>query len=397
MDNILTIIEIMQEILPKKLLEALSKETETENKVKKYTSLRHLNTMMYAHLGEKSGLRAIALGIKANEQLQEYTGRISYSQISRANAKREVELFSKTFEAVSSKLTNITQSGKIPEEYGILKAVDSTLVRLCLSMYPWAKYRNSTGGVKIHTLYDIMNNCPESIILSDGLTHDKTKMANFITEPGMTYLFDRAYLDYGEFDRYCNEGIFFVLRLKKNAIITVLEEYPVRETDNIISEKIVILGGYGTKMSNSLRLVELIDSSKNEPFYIATNRNDLTAQQIADIYRLRWQIETFFKWIKQHLKIKKFYGTSFNAILIQIYAALILYCILKIIYIRYCRNFIFLDMVRLIADGLFNTINYLIESLTPTKPSTKPKRKHTHPLDGYKEVIIQYNIVDIFI
>lgn len=397
MNNVLKIIEIMQEILPKKIVEEMTDKSKGEERVKKFTVLRHINTLMYAHLREKSGLREIASGITASEELQEYTGTISYSQISRVNASREVELFGKTFEAVCGKLMSMTPLGKIPGEYGVLKAVDSTLVKLCLSIYPWAKYRDTIGGVKIHTLYDILNGCPESVILTDGLTHDKTQMTKFINTPGVTYLFDRAYLDYGEFDRYCNEGIYFVSRLKKNAIITVLDERPLSDNGNILSEKTVILGGYSTKMSNSLILIEVVDLSSGESFDIVTNRADLTAKQIADIYRLRWEIETFFKWIKQHLKIKKFYGTSFNAILIQIFTALILYCILKIIHIRYCRKFAFLAMVRFIADSLFITVDYLVKCLTPAKTKTKPKRLRRNPLDGYKEVLLEYGIVDSFI
>jgi hypothetical protein len=337
------------------------------------------------------------LGILSNEDLQQYTGTISYSQISRVNASRDVELFSSTFKAVSGKLIGMSGFGEIPKEYGILKAVDSTLVRLCLSMYPWAKYRSSTGGIKIHTLYDIMSSCPESIIVTEGLTHDKTKMADLINQPGVTYLFDRAYLDHKEFDRYCDEGILFISRLKKNAVFEVIESRPVKEGSNVLEDITVILGGDRARMKNPVRLIKVVDSSNGEEFYIVSNRFDLTAEEIAEIYRLRWQIELFFKWIKQNLKIKHFYGKSLNAILIQIYTALILYCILKIIHLRHCRKFGFLAMVRLLANSLFITLDYLIKCLTPTKPSTKPKRNPSQPLDGYREVLIEYEIVDNFI
>ena len=141
-------------------------------------------------------------------------------------------------------------------------------------------------------------------------------------------------------------------------------------------------------MQHSLRVVEVIDSSTGEPFYIATNRFDLTGEEIAEIYRLRWQIELFFKWIKQHLKIKKFYGTSFNAVLNQIYTALILFCLLKLMHILVGTNHKFLQMVRLIAGGLWNTIAYLKESLSTVKPPGH-KRKRFNWKREYVDFYIQ--------
>ena len=266
---------------------------------------------------------------------------------------------------------------KIPLNYGILKVLDSTAVQVCLKLFPWAKYRDKTGAVKIHTLYDIVSDCPESIILTDGLVHDKKKMSDFIVESGVTYVFDRAYrlnfclfrpqtelcevqYDHEEFDRYCESGIFFVTRLKKNAIFKTVKVNPIKAESTVLSDKIAVLGSHNARMKNPVRIVGVIDSSNGEEFHIATNRFDLTAEEISDIYRLRWSIETFFKWVKQHLIIKKFYGTSFNAILTQIYCALILYCLLKLVHILYCQKFDFLKMVRLIANGLLSrlTISY---------------------------------------
>ena len=147
--------------------------------------------------------------------------------------------------------------------------------------------------------------------------------------------------------------------------------------------------------------MNLIEKSKKSKifwffnkFIIVTNRFDLSAEEISDIYRLRWSIETFFKWIKQHLVIKKFYSTSFNGILIQIYTALILYCLLKLIHILYCKKFDFLKMVRLISDGLFNTLEYLIQCLTPTKPP--PIQKRFNWKKEYLALLAEYNLTDDF-
>jgi len=388
---------IMQGQLPIELLEKMAEESKSSHGNEKFTVLGQLNTLLYAHLTEKTGLRSIEAGLLAEQKLQEYTGVISYSQLSRVNRDREAKLFGAVFGSVFAELNRHNGLRQIPLNYGILKVLDSTAVQLCLKLFPWAKYRDKTGAIKIHTLYDMVSCCPENILLTDGLTHDKKKMSDFVEKPGVTYLFDRAYLDHKEFDKYCNDGIFFVTRLKKNAVFDIKKVNPLKEESKVLSDKTVILGSANARMENSLRLVTVIDSSNGEPFNIVTNRFDLTADEISDIYRLRWSIETFFKWIKQHLIIKKFYGTSFNAILIQIYCALILYCLLKIIHIRYCNKFDFLKMCRLIANGLFNSLDYLIQCLTPTRPPPPKRQKRSHWIDDYRDVIGKYGIVDHFL
>ena len=392
MINCVQIYEKLNEILP---IEKLEKVDVHGNE--KFTIQRHVHTLLYAHLSESSSLREIGSKLKGDIEIQKYTGVISYSQLSRVNSSREADVFKSVFDEVYAKVVRSNGLVKIPLEYGKLKALDSTAISLCLKLFPWAVYRKNVGGVKIHTLYDALHGCPESIVLTDALTHDKTKMSDFITEPGITYLFDRAYLDYNEYDRYCSDGIYFVTRLKKNALIEVLSERAVPNGGNVLSDKTVILGGGTAKMTNPLRLIEVVDSSNGEIFHIVTNRFDLSAEDIADIYRLRWSIEVFFKWIKQHLKIKHFYGRTFNAVLIQIYCALILYCLLKIIHVQYCKKFNFLEMVRLIAACPWNTLDYLIQCLTPTRRTTSKRTKYADSLQGYKEILIEYELFDCFI
>jgi IS4 transposase len=248
-------------------------------------------------------------------------------------------------------------------------------MRICLSLFPWAHYRETKAAVKMHTLFSLEQGCPESIIVTEGIIHDKEKMKSFIITPGITYIFDRGYLDYKEFDRYCKEDIFFITRLKRNAVMEIRSINAVSKESPVLSDREVILGTFYTKMQHPLRNVEVIDSSTGEPFWIATNRFDLTAEEISQIYRLRWKIELFFKWIKQHLRIKKFYGTSYNAVQTQIYSALVLYILLKLMDILTGRKFNFLKLVRHIASGLWNTMENLIDALSETKPpGLKSKR-----------------------
>lgn len=370
-----TVFETLKGFLPMNILEKAIEETSADRGTKKFTVLRQLNTLMYAQLNPKEGLRHIVSDIQADEKLQEHTGTISYSQLSRKNSERNPEVFQMIFEAVLAKLKMHHGIRVIPGSWGTLKALDSTLIKICLSLFPWATFRKTKAAVKMHTLYDISGGYPEEIQVTEGNVHDKGKMSTFLTVPGITYLIDRGYLDYREYDRCSNEGIFFITRLKQNAVAEVISENAILKDCPILSDKEVILGGFYTRMQHSLRAVEVVDSSTGEPFFILTNRFDLTPEEIAEIYRLRWQIELFFKWIKQHLKIKKFHGTSYNAVLNQLYAALILFLLLKLMHILLGTQHEFLRLVRLIARGLWNSVDYLKYSLSVVKPpGTKPKR-----------------------
>lgn len=387
-----TVFETLTGFLPKNILEKAVEETNAEHGTKKFTVLRQLNTMMYAHLTEKVSLRAIQDGITADKKLQEHTGTISASQISRVNINRDTNVFKMIFEATLAKVKKHNIISIIPGSWGILKVLDSTIIRLCLSLFPWADYRDKTAAVKVHTLYNVLLGCPETIVVTEGIIHDKEEMKSLVKEPWVTYLFDRAYLDYNEFDRYCVEDIYFISRLKKNAIITVLNENTVPKGSTILADKEVFLGYQSTKMQHSLRIIQVIDSSNGEPFNIVTNRFDLSAEEIADIYRLRWTIETFFKWIKQHLKIKKFFGTSFNAILIQIYSALVLFCLLKLMHMLVGTKNDFLKTVRLIAGGLWNSFSQLQQDLAPKKPPPECGRKRFNWKQEYKAVLQLYKV-----
>lgn len=387
-----TVFETLTGFLPMNILEQAVDQTNSEHGTKKFTVLRQLNTMMYAHLTQKESLRAISDGITVDKKLQEYTGTISASQISRSNSDRDTDVFKMIFEATLAKVRKHHGIRAIPGNWGALKALDSTIIRLCMTLFPWADYRDKTAAVKVHTLYDVLMDCPESIVMTEGIIHDKEKMKTFVKEPGITYLFDRAYLDYKEYDRYCQEGIYFVSRLKKNAIITVLNENFIPKGSAVIADKEVILGCQSTRMQHSLRIVQLIDSSSGELFSIVTNRFDLSAEDIAQIYRLRWSIETFFKWIKQHLKIKKLFGTSFNAVLIQIYSALILFCLLKLMHMLVGVKYDFLKTVRLIAGGLWNSVLQLHLDLKPQKPPPTYRHKRFNWKKEFETVLLWYSV-----
>ena len=393
MDDFTTVFETLKGLLPMQYFENIVEDTNTDHGAKKLTALMHLCILMYAHLKEKNSLRDITSGIDADPNLKEYTGTISYSQISRKNSDRDPGVFEQMFRAVVSQVAQRQGIRDIPSTWGDLKILDATLIRVCLSLFPWAYYRQAVGAVKMHSLIDLVNGCPEKIVVTDGKVHDREKMNSFVTREDITYIFDRGYTDYEEYDRLCMEDIFFISRLKKNALMEVVSENQILRDSNVLLDKEVFLGGFYTRMKNPVRIIKVMDTTKGEAFFIVTNRFDLSAEEIAQIYRLRWRIELFFKWIKQHLKIKRFFGTSFNAVLNQIYAALILYCVLKLLHIQLGLGYNFLEIVRFIAGGLWNPFILLKETLKPT--GKKATRRRFNWKKTYERLISQLGIEDI--
>ena len=181
-----------------------------------------------------------------------YTGTISHSQISRKNSDRDSKVFEQMFQAMVSRVTQRQGIRDVPSTWGDLKILDATLIRVCLSLFPWAHYRKAVGAVKMHTLIDLVNDCPEKIVVTHGRVHDREKMDLFVTKPGITYIFDRGYTDYEEYDRLSAEDIFFISRLKKNAVMEVVSENQVSKDSNVLSDKEVFLGGFYTRMKTDV-------------------------------------------------------------------------------------------------------------------------------------------------
>ena len=197
-----------------------------------------------------------------------------------------------------------------------LYALDSTTIDLCLSLFPWAKFRRHKAAVKMHTLLDLRGNIPTFIRITDGKTHDVNILDEFLPEPGAFYVMDRAYVDFERLFVFTLCSSFFVVRTKKNILLQRRYSHPVDKSTGVRSDQTVILTALESAQAypDSLRRVSYFDAATNKRLKFLTNNFTLPALTIARIYKSRWQIELFFKWIKQHLRIKKFYGTSENAV-----------------------------------------------------------------------------------
>jgi hypothetical protein len=324
---------------------------------KKFFFEKHLDFLLIFQLTCKESLSDAVQFVQDNKRVKDFVPEISVSQVSRANMNRDYTMFAEIFyylvdRALSSKKLNLSNEEK--EYIKNIKILDSTLIRLCLKYFDWAEYRKNVGAIKIHTLMDLESLCSEKIFMTSGKPHDSQLMNTIGFELNHTYLFDRGYINYKVFDSMCDNDIYFITRLKKNAAMTILEEYKLPKGDhNILSDCKVIIGqeNGNTKMTNPLRLI-IAASDDEEYICILTNRFDLTVTEIANLYRYRWQIEEFFKWIKQHLKIKKFFGYSENAVLIQILTALIMYVILLILQDELSFQGTLLELTRIFKNNL---------------------------------------------
>jgi IS4 transposase len=236
-----------------------------------------------------------------------------------------------------------------------LYSVDATLIELCLSMYDWAKYRKTKGAIKLHMLLDHDGYLPTFVHISDGKMHEVKAARLFPLTPGSVVTTDRGYMDFTLFNEWIDKGIYFLTRMKNNADYEVVEKRTVRPETSIRKDEIIRMRGYQTykKCPHCFRRIEMWDEKNQQILVFLTNHFQWAASTIARIYQDRWQIETFFKTIKQNLKIKTFVGTSFNAVMIQIWTALIAVLLLKYLQLKSKLGWALSNLVALLRMQLF--------------------------------------------
>jgi hypothetical protein len=252
------------------------------------------------------------------------------------------ELFEELFWTMTHRFRALGSLGSRKRKFlfkNKLLSLDSTTISLCLNLFPWAKFRRAKGGVKVHVLLDHDDYMPSFALITEAKRHDRTVARRFNLQPGSIVAFDRAYNDYTLFSQWTDNGIYFVTRLKDNAVYRIVENRSVPQNRNILADQIIQLTGHKAedKCPHQLRRVVVWDEANNRIISLLTNHLTFGATTISDIYKDRWEIEIFFKTLKQHLKIKTFIGTSENALRIQIWTALIALLLLK--YLHHLSKF----------------------------------------------------------
>ena len=235
-------------------------------------------------------------------------------------------------------MISIARSLYVDDEFGIhlkrtVYALDATTIDLCLSLFPWARFRKHKAAVKLHTLIDLRGSIPTVVIITDGKVHEVNILDQIIWEAGAIYLMDRGYLDFSRLYNIHQSGAFFITRAKKRFDYKRLLSMPADKTRGVKSDQAVTLKNFYPKQGypERLRRIHYFDSTTQNRLIFLTNNFRLSALTIADLYRCRWQVELFFRWIKQHLRIKAFYGTSENAVKTQIWIAISIYVLVAIV------------------------------------------------------------------
>ena len=312
----------------------IARKYDGDKYVKHFTCWNQLLTLMFGQLSNRESLRDLISAIEAHYQKCYHLGlgkHITRSNLAKANTNRDYRIFEEYAYYLVSEARR-KRAMDIFKLDGNVYAFDSTTISLCLDVFWWAKFRKHKGGIKIHTLYDLETQIPAFFHITTASVHDSKAMKEIPIETGAYYIFDRGYNNFKELYRIHRAESFFVVRAKTNLQYKCIK-WRRRLPKGILTDAEIELTVYGSQKGypEHLRLVRFHDEEQGRELMFLTNAMELTAQQIADLYKNRWQIELFFKWLKQHLKIKKFWGITENAVRIQIYSAICAYCLVAIV------------------------------------------------------------------
>ncbi len=346
------------QIFSKREFYAAVQETKAEKAAKGFSCWGQFVAMLFCQLGQAHSLREICGGLAS------CLGKLTHlgidqapcrSTLSYANEKRPWQLYEAVFYQLLEKCRIIAPGKKKLRFKNKLFSLDATLIELCVSLFDWAVYRQTKGAVKLHLLLDHDGYFPVFAHITDGLTHESTIARDLAFPRGSIVVMDRGYVKYSLFARWTAEGVWFVTRQKRDANYTVIEEKPVPLNRSILTDQLITFNVYYSQKSYPypLRRIEVWDEEKQERIVLITNHRTFGATTIAAIYKDRWQIEVFFKTIKQNLRIKTFVGTSANAVMIQIWTALIALLVLKYLTFRSRFGWSLSNLIAMLRYNLF--------------------------------------------
>jgi len=344
-------------LIPRMDFERLVRETGAEYRSKGLSSWTQFVSMLFCQLGRAHSLREIEGGLRSCEGKLAHLGieAPARASLSYANNHRPWQLSEKVFYELFEKVAAKAQGRRKFRFKNKLVSIDSTVIDLCLSMYDWAKFRRTKGAVKLHLVLDHDGYLPCFGIITDGKVHDVKAAHQMSFAPDTIVVDDRGYNDYRLFAKWTEAGVFFVTRMKDNALFKVVEKRTPPQNRNILKDQIIRLTGVGAqqKCPHLLRRIEAIREDTGEVLVFLTNHHGLGASTIAAIYKDRWQIELFFKALKQNCKIKTFVGTSPNALKTQIWTALISMLLLRYLQLSSRFGWSLSNLVALLRMNLF--------------------------------------------
>lgn len=327
----------VMEFLPWRRFETCVWRYGGDRKIKTFPCAEQLRVMAFAQLTYRESLRDIETCLRAVGQKLYHMGirsRVSRNNLSHANQTRDWRIYADFAQILIREAKSLYAGDELPVDLdATVYALDASTIDLCLSMFPWAKFRTAKGAVKLHTLLNLRGNIPEFILISTGKLHEVNVLDYLVPAPGAYYVMDRGYLDFARLHQLHQSKAFFITRAKRNFKFQRRYSQKVDKAAGIQCDQIVVLETFYSLQGypEPLRRIRYFDEAGDKRLVFLTNDLSLPATTIAALYKSRWQIELFFKWIKQHLRIKAFYGTSQNAVKAQIWIAVSVYLLIAIV------------------------------------------------------------------
>jgi len=346
------------------------------HKVRHFSCLDQYLSMAFAQLTYRESLRDIEACLRAQRNKLYHMGirsNISRNTLANANKVRDWRIYAE----FAHSLINTARTLYVNDDFGVeldqtVYALDSTTIDLCLSVFPWAKFRGAKAAIKLHTLLDLRGSIPSFIHISDGKLHDVNVLDHLIPEPGAFYVMDRGYLDFKRLHQLHQYAAFFVIRAKSNLQCRRLYSHPVQKRTGLRCDQTVVLTGFypSQHYPGKLRRIKYHDTVTDKTLIFLTNNFLLPPLTIAKLYRCRWQVELFFKWIKQHLRIKSFFGTTENAVKTQIWIAVSVYVLVAIVKKRLGLDLSLYTILQILSVTIFERMP-LIQTLNESHCKTE--------------------------
>ena len=351
------------------------------HKVKSFTCLDQYLCMAFAQLTYRESLRDIEACLRSQHNKLYHMGirgKVSRNTLANANKARDWRIYAD----FAQSLISVARQLYIDDDFGVelnqtVYALDSTTIDLSLSVFPWAKFRQTKAAIKLHTLLDLRGNIPTFIHISDGKLHDLNVLDELIPEPASFYIMDRGYLDFARLYTINQCAAFFVIRAKSNFQFRRIYSHPIDKDTGLKCDQTIALTGPHTSKDypEKLRRIKYYDAETNKTLVFLTNSFTLPALTIAQLYRCRWQVELFFKWIKQNLRIKSFYGTTDNAVKAQIWIAVSVYVLVAIIKKRLKLEMSLYTILQILSVNVFERTS-LLQILTDEYYKTETAEYH---------------------
>ena len=363
-------------LVPRDEFDKLVREHGGEKRVRSFPCWTQFSCLVYAQLSRQTSLRDLVIALETKKPFLYHcfgSRDIRRTTLADANEHRSYKIYETLFMKLYQQC--LVQAPEHRFRFSNkLYSFDASVVDLCLSVFPWAKFRRTKGAIKLHALLDHDGHIPSFIRVSTGSTHDIKEARQLVLEPDSIVTFDRGYVDYQWFYQLHLQGAFFVTRLKRGARFRVIERRDPPALSGVTSDQTIrMTGRKPDSIPIALRRIGYRDPETGKVYYFLTNRFTLSAKTIAEIYRARWQVELFFKWIKQHLRIKTFIGTSHNAVMSQVYVAMTTYLLLSYMKFRVRSVLSLYTLAKRIEVSLFDRVplnSLLVEHMHGTRKAS---------------------------